>query len=74
MIGTTTLFREELEKIVAAKLVRRRHQPGLVGHQYGHTWMSSSSEDEEDDAEDDDPLTRGAVDPDGVDDADSAVA
>ena len=63
MIGTTTSFRQELEKIMSAKLIRRSQHPAHAGHQYGYTWTSSSSEGEEDDAEgeQDDVADYGAV-------------
>ena len=50
MIGTTTSFRQELEKIVSAKLTRRRQQTGFSGYYY-------------DDSEDsDDPVVWGNSD------------
>lgn len=52
MIGTTTSFRQELEKIVSAKLTRRRQQTGFSGYHYddsddsGDSVISGSSDDD----------------------------
>jgi hypothetical protein len=48
MIGTTASFRQDLEKIVSAKLTRHRQQSDVADDETGHQHypFSASSEDD----------------------------